>query len=122
MARERQCEGADIGANIDRHSARRNVTAQKIQLLTIILGIEQGSALRRADLMMKAETRPLIVDIERSRAEQIDDAGQHRPECTTLQAGSARNPDDERLRGVGSEGSKGGGRRIVVWRQSRVLS
>jgi hypothetical protein len=72
MARQHHGIGADIGADIDEHAADGRMRAQKIQLLEIVVGIEQCAALGGAGLVIESKRRALIVDIDRPRAQQVD--------------------------------------------------
>ena len=81
VTRERHRVGAHIGADIDEHAARRCMCAQKVQLFEIVLGIEQRAALGGAGLMIESERPALILRVERSRAQQIDQPRQHRPKA-----------------------------------------
>jgi hypothetical protein len=57
---------------------------QKIELLDIVIRIEQRAAFGGAGLMIEAERRPLIRHVDGSRAKQIDQPRQHRPERAAL--------------------------------------
>ncbi len=118
MARQHQRIGADIGAGIDEHPAHRHMRAQKIKLLEIIVGIEQGAALGRARLMMEAEGGALILHVERTGAQQVDQPRQHRPERAALQPQALRKVDDRGLRGIRFERAERRWRWIVVGDQT----
>ncbi len=67
VMRERHRIGADIGADIDEHAARRGMCAQEVQLFEIVIGIEQRAALGGAGLMIEPERRALIRHVDRVR-------------------------------------------------------
>ncbi len=99
--------GADIGADIDEHAAERRVRAQKIQLLEIVVGIEQRAALGGAGLVIESKRRALILDVDRTRAQQVDQPRQHRAERAALQPRALRQRDDRRLRARRRERAEG---------------
>ena len=68
--------GADIGADIDEHAARRRVRPQEIQLFEIVFGIEQRAAFRGAGLMMQAKGCAMVVGIDRSGSDPVDQTRQ----------------------------------------------
>ena len=72
LARQHQRIGADIGADIDEHAAGRRVRAQEIEFLEIVVGIEQRAAFGRAGLMIEAERGALVLHVDRTAAQQID--------------------------------------------------
>ena len=97
---QRKRIGADIGADIDEHAASGAVGAQEIQLLDIVVGIKQGAALGGAGLMLEPERRALILHVDGTRAQQIDQPRQHRPKRATLQPRAMRHRDDCSLRAI----------------------
>ena len=108
MTRQHHGVGADIGADIDEHAAGGRMRAQEIQFLEIVVGIEQGAALGGAGLMIEPKRRALIVDIDRPRAQQVDQPRQHRAERAALQPRAMRERDDRMLRAVGANAPNGG--------------
>ena len=84
--------------------------AQKIQLLEIVVGIEQGAALGGAGLMVEPKRRALILHIDRTGAQQIDQPRQHRAERAAFQPRALRERDDgHACADVGANAPKGGG-------------
>ena len=118
MARQHQRVGADIGAGIDEHTAHRHVRTQKLKLFRIVIGIEQGAALGRARLMIEAEGGALILHVDRTGAQQVDQPRQHRPERAALQRRALRKADDRGLRGIRFERPERRWRWIVVGDQA----
>ena len=121
MARQHHGVGADIGADVDEHAADRRMRAQKIQLLDIVIGIEQGAAFGGAGLVIEAERRALIGDIDRPGAQQIDQPRQHRAKRAALQPRAMGQPDDGGLRGCRGERAERRGRRVIVGLQADIL-
>jgi len=72
MARQRYCVSADIGADIDEHAAPRRVRAQKIQFLAVVFRVEQRATFSGARLMIKTKAPALILRIDGSGAQQVD--------------------------------------------------
>ena len=82
--------GADIGADIDEYAAFGRMRAQKIQLFEIVIGIEQRAALGGAGLVVKPKRCALIVHVDRSRAQQIDQPRQPGTKRAALQPRAMR--------------------------------
>ena len=91
MARQHKRISADIGADIDEHAARRDMRAQKIQLLEIVIGIEQRAAFGGAGLMVEAERGALILHVDGTCAQQVHQPRQHRPKRAALQPRAVRH-------------------------------
>src|ERR1700704_3564375 len=85
VARQRKRIGADIGSGVDEYAARWGMPAQKIQLFDVVIGIEQSAAFGGAGLMVEAERRALILHIERTGPQQVDQSRQPGAECAALQ-------------------------------------
>src|SRR6478609_375616 len=113
--------GTDIGADIDEYAACGSMRAQKIQLFEIVMGIEQRAALGGAGLMVKPERCALIVDVDRSPAQQIDQPRQPGTKRAALQPRAMRKPDNRSLRGIRGERAERRGYRIVIGCQTMVL-
>src|ERR1700730_15480147 len=60
VTRQHHGIGADIGADIDEHTAWGRLRPQKIELLEIVVWIEQRAALGGRGLMIEARRRALI--------------------------------------------------------------
>ncbi len=60
LPRHHQRKGADIGADIDEHAARRRVLAQEVELVEIVVGIEQRAALGGATLVIETKRGTLV--------------------------------------------------------------
>ena len=121
MTRQRQRIGADIGADIDEHPAGGNMRAQKIQLLDVVGGIEQRTALGGAGLMVEAERGALIRHVDGTRAQQIHQPRQPGPKRAALQPRAVGKPNDRSLCGIRGKCAERRGRRIVVRRQTKFL-
>jgi hypothetical protein len=65
------------------------VRARKIQLFDVVIGIEQRAALGGAGLMIDRNEAPLVLHVDRSGAQQIDQPRRHRPERPGASAASA---------------------------------
>src|SRR6478609_1404659 len=113
--------GTDIGADIDEYAACGSMRAQKIQLFEIVMGIEQRAALGGAGLMVKPKRCALIVDVDRSSAQQIDQPRQPGTKRAALQPRAMRKADNRSLRGIRGERAERRGYRIVVGCQTMVL-
>ena len=98
MVSENHRVGADIRADIDEHAAGRRMRPQEIQLFDIVVGIEQRAAFGGAGQMMETECRALIMRIDRSAADQVDQAREPGPKHAALDTGAMRERDDGSLR------------------------
>ena len=121
LTRQRERVGADIGADIDEHAANGSMGAQKIQFLEIVVGIEQRAALGGAGLMIEPERRALILHVDRTGAQQVDQPRQHRPERAALQPRALCKSDDRCLCGIRRERAEWRGGGVVVRFQTGLL-
>ena len=91
MARQHHSVSADIGADIDEYAASRDMRAQKIQFLEIVIGIEQRAAFGGAGLVVEAERGALILHVNGACAQQVHQSRQHRPKRAALQPRAMRH-------------------------------
>ena len=106
---------------VDEYAACGRMRAQKIQLFEIIIGIEQRAALGGAGLVVKPKRCALIVDVDRSPAQQIDQPRQPGTKRAALQPRAMRKADNRSLRGIRGERAERRGYRIVIGCQTMVL-
>src|ERR1700730_13332820 len=85
VTRQHHGIGADIGADIDEHTAWGRLRPQKIELLEIVVRIEQRTAPGGRGLMIEGKRRALIGDTPRARTNQVDEPRQHRAERAALE-------------------------------------